>query len=67
MSEEADMVKFINRLTGTAMWVADERVAEYEAAGHRKAVSEARTTLPKAEPRQEPKQEPKKFPAKKKK
>ena len=28
------MVKFINRATGTIMWVADERVDEYKAAGH---------------------------------
>lgn len=28
------MVKFINKLTGTVMLVADDRVKEYEAAGH---------------------------------
>ena len=28
------MVKFINKLTGSEMWVADDRVEEYKAAGH---------------------------------
>ena len=32
------MIKLINKLTGTEMWVADERVAEYLAAGHKPAV-----------------------------
>ena len=31
------MVKFINRLTGNEMWVAEDRVEEYKAAGHRLA------------------------------
>lgn len=31
------MVKMINKLTGTQMWVAEERVKEYEAAGHKLA------------------------------
>ena len=31
------MVEFINKLTGTAMFVADERVEEYKAAGHKLA------------------------------
>ena len=31
------MVKFINRLTGTEMWVAEDRVEEYKAAGHKPA------------------------------
>ncbi len=31
------MVKFINKLTGGEMWVADDRVEEYKAAGHRLA------------------------------
>ena len=34
------MVKFINRLTGTAMWVAEDRVDEYKAAGHKLAASD---------------------------
>ena len=28
------MIKFVNRVTGTEMWVADDRVDEYKAAGH---------------------------------
>lgn len=29
------MVKFINAHTGTEMWVSEDRVEEYKAAGHR--------------------------------
>ena len=29
------MVKMINRITGTEMYVADDRVSEYAAAGHK--------------------------------
>lgn len=32
------MIKLINRVTGTEMWVADDRVEEYKAAGHVLAV-----------------------------
>lgn len=28
------MARFINRITNTEMWVADERIEEYKAAGH---------------------------------
>ncbi len=35
------MVKFINRLTGTEMWVADDRAEEYKAAGHKLAAESA--------------------------
>lgn len=28
------MVRFINRLTGSEMWVAEDRADEYRAAGH---------------------------------
>ena len=35
------MIKFINRVTGTEMWVADDRVEEYLAAGHELAVKPA--------------------------
>lgn len=28
------MVEFTNAITGTPMWVADDRVDEYKAAGH---------------------------------
>lgn len=31
------MVEFVNKTTGTAMWVADDRVEEYKAAGHKPA------------------------------
>lgn len=31
------MVKFINKLTGSEMWIADDRVEEYKAAGHKLA------------------------------
>ena len=31
------MVKFINKLTGTEMWVHEDRAAEYKAAGHKPA------------------------------
>lgn len=33
------MIKFKNRLTGTTMWVADERKDEYLAAGHKLAAT----------------------------
>ena len=33
------MVKFINAFTGTEMWVAEDRVEEYKAAGHKLAAS----------------------------
>lgn len=33
------MIKFINALTGTEMFVADDRKEEYLAAGHRLAVN----------------------------
>ena len=36
------MVKFTNRLTGTAMWVAEDRVEEYKAAGHKLAASDVK-------------------------
>ena len=31
------MIKFINKFTGTDMWVAEDRVEEYKAAGHKLA------------------------------
>ena len=31
------MIRFINRITGTEMWVPSERVEEYKAAGHKLA------------------------------
>lgn len=35
---EISMVKMINKITGTEMWVDDERVEEYRAFGHRRTV-----------------------------
>ena len=35
------MIKFINRITGTEMWVADDRKDEYIAAGHKPAADDA--------------------------
>lgn len=32
------MIQFINKITGTDMWVADNRYDEYIAAGHKPAV-----------------------------
>ncbi len=35
------MIEFINKLTGTSMWVTEDRAEEYKAAGHKlAAVSE---------------------------
>ena len=31
------MIRFINRITGTEMWVPSDRVEEYKAAGHKLA------------------------------
>lgn len=42
------MVKMKNRLTGSTMWVAENRVEEYKAAGHKLAAS-AIPREPKAE------------------
>lgn len=33
------MIKFINAITGSEMWVADDRIEEYKAAGHKLAVT----------------------------
>ena len=54
------MVKMINGLFGNVMWVADDRVEEYEAAGHRLAA------LPAAEKSTKPKKKPVKKGASKK-
>lgn len=55
------MVKFINHMTNTVMWVHESRVAEYMALGHRPAEQ----YLPPAEPAPAP--APAKPAAKKKK
>ena len=41
------MTKMINAIFGTEMWVADDRVEEYKAAGHKLAVEASRTDKPK--------------------
>lgn len=33
------MVRFTNKFTGCEMWVADDRVEEYKAAGHKLAAN----------------------------
>lgn len=38
------MVKMINGQFGNEMWVAEDRVEEYKAAGHRLAASDTETT-----------------------
>lgn len=43
------MVKFINHWTGTEMLVADNRVEEYKAAGHKFAASEVKAVVPEQE------------------
>lgn len=48
------MEKFINAFTGTEMWVADERVEEYKAAGHRLAAVSSNATEPAKEPAKKP-------------
>lgn len=53
------MVKFVNRITGNAMWVADNRVDEYKAAGHKLAAMPS-TSVPEAEPSVAPVQPEKK-------
>lgn len=47
------MVKFINKLTGNEMWVADDRAEEYKAAGHKLAAEAA--SAPKKKPASKPK------------
>lgn len=40
------MKEFKNAFTGTTMWVADDRVEEYKAAGHKLAADSIQTTKP---------------------
>ena len=49
------MIKFINRFTGSEMWVADDRKEEYIGAGHKLAPT----------PSEKPQKEPEKKTAKK--
>jgi hypothetical protein len=41
------MVKMIHAQFGTEMWVAEDRVEEYKAAGHKLAAKPTETTKPK--------------------
>lgn len=53
------MVKLINKRTGSAFWVADERAEEYKAAGHKLAASPSATQKPIKEEPVEAKEEAK--------
>lgn len=53
------MVRFINALTGTEMLVADDRIEEYKAAGHKLAAA------PPTKKSEAVEEEPKKAPSKK--
>lgn len=63
------MIKFINGWTGTDMWVAETRVEEYIAAGHKLAADPPEvptvTEKPKLKPEAKAVVEPKKAEAKK--
>ena len=48
------MIKFINRVTGSEMWVHESRVDEYLAAGHRPAAAPAPEKKPAAQRTQKP-------------
>lgn len=49
------MVKFINAYTGTEMWVAEDRVEEYKAAGHKLAADVAEAVKPTKDEEPKPK------------
>ena len=48
------MVRFINKFTGTDMWVADDRMEEYKAAGHKPAALAFDPMVPAARPKKLP-------------
>lgn len=54
------MVRFINKFTGNEMWVAEERVEEYKAAGHRLAALVFDPMVPSARPKKSAKKTAKK-------
>ena len=58
------MVRFINSLTGTEMFVADDRKEEYLAAGHKLAAGTSNVAKETETVKKEPKPEPKKVEAK---
>ena len=45
------MMKFINQLTGTVMYVAEERTAEYAAAGHKQVAQDPPAAAPAEKPK----------------
>lgn len=45
------MVKFINKLTGNEMWVAEDRVEEYKVAGHKLAATTSAKKTTTAKPK----------------
>lgn len=45
------MVRFINKFTGTEMWVAEDRVEEYKAAGHKLAAVPTDPMVPASRPK----------------
>lgn len=45
------MVRFINKLSGQEMWVAEDRVEEYKAAGHKLAVIADDPMVPASRPK----------------
>ena len=45
------MIKFINRFTGNEMWVAEDRVEEYKAAGHKLAADKPKPITPTVKPK----------------
>ena len=42
------MILFINKVSGNEMWVAEDRIEEYKAAGHKLAAETAKPTKTKA-------------------
>ena len=59
------MVKFRNRLTGSIMWVTDDRVEEYKKLGH-KVVEETISEKPTKKPVKAKSDDMEKIPRKKK-
>ena len=53
------MIRFINRFTGNEMWVAEDRVEEYKAAGHKLAADNPKPFTPIVKPKKPTKKRPK--------
>ena len=51
------MVKMINAVLGNVMWVAEDRVEEYKAAGHKLAAKKPDTDKPVEQPKPKTKKE----------